>query len=219
MSLALKTGWAHPPLEISDFGFRIADFDPGSASANPKAEILMGWSLGALQWLTDVVTQKVALPAGIVLLAGMARFCSDPEQDYPGTPSAALRAMTLGMRKQPARILRAFFKDAASPVVPDEHTLQRRIDHALALGDSVLLSGLKFLAQTDLRDRLAKVDCPCLVLHGDADRIVPCATGQWLAKHLPHARFLLLRGAGHNLPLDHAAVVAKHIRTFIGDLS
>ena len=46
------------------------------------------------------------------------------------------------------------------------------------------------------------IAAPALVLHGDADRIVPVENGRALAARLPNAEYVELAGAGHNLPLE-----------------
>lgn len=50
---------------------------------------------------------------------------------------------------------------------------------------------------------VATVTAPVLVVHGEADRVVPSAHGRWLAAHLPGAE-LWLRPGGHISVLDAA---------------
>ena len=57
----------------------------------------------------------------------------------------------------------------------------------------------------DASDRLAELSQPTLVVHGDADRIVPTGNGQVLAESIPGARLELLAGAGHLYPTDAPA--------------
>ena len=47
-----------------------------------------------------------------------------------------------------------------------------------------------------------KIDAPALVIHGDADVIVPVENGRALARRLPNARYVELPGRGHNLMLE-----------------
>jgi pimeloyl-ACP methyl ester carboxylesterase len=53
-------------------------------------------------------------------------------------------------------------------------------------------------------DRFAQITMPSLVIHGDADPLVPCSNGQHLAEHLPNAKLLIYPGVGH-LPTIEAA--------------
>jgi 3-oxoadipate enol-lactonase len=47
-----------------------------------------------------------------------------------------------------------------------------------------------------------RIDAPALVIHGDADLIVPVENGRLLASRLPNARYVELAGCGHNLMLE-----------------
>jgi pimeloyl-ACP methyl ester carboxylesterase len=47
-----------------------------------------------------------------------------------------------------------------------------------------------------------RIELPTLVIHGDQDLIVPVENGRMLASRLPHARYVELRGVGHNVPLE-----------------
>jgi len=50
---------------------------------------------------------------------------------------------------------------------------------------------------SDRYDRLPQVAAPTLVIHGDADPLVPYANGEVLARRIPGARLHTLRGCGH----------------------
>ena len=49
-----------------------------------------------------------------------------------------------------------------------------------------------------------EVTVPALLLHGDADRVVPPAHAAWLAQHLPDAELRLRPGDGHITVMDGA---------------
>ena len=52
------------------------------------------------------------------------------------------------------------------------------------------------------RDALARVLVPTLVIHGDADRLVPVVGGRMTADAVPGAELLVLEGVGHRLPRE-----------------
>ena len=58
---------------------------------------------------------------------------------------------------------------------------------------------------------------PVLILHGDGDRMVPCAHGRWLAAHCPTAELRMIPEAGHITVLDRApdalAWIGAHSRS------
>jgi 3-oxoadipate enol-lactonase len=49
----------------------------------------------------------------------------------------------------------------------------------------------------DVAARLGEIDVPTLVLHGDADPLVPVANGRFLAEHIAGARLIVYEGVGH----------------------
>jgi pimeloyl-ACP methyl ester carboxylesterase len=59
---------------------------------------------------------------------------------------------------------------------------------------------------------LADITAPVLLLHGEADRMVPAAHGQWLAAHCPGAELRLIAGAGHITVLDSAPAALDWVR-------
>lgn len=53
---------------------------------------------------------------------------------------------------------------------------------------------------------------PVLILHGDKDRMVPSAHGEWLAAHCPTAKLRLVPDAGHITVLDSAPAALTWLR-------
>src|SRR5712691_7910162 len=60
-----------------------------------------------------------------------------------------------------------------------------------------------------------RIDAPTLVLHGDADVIVPVENGRMLASRLPNARYVELPGRGHNLLLEDPATFNRLVLEFL----
>jgi pimeloyl-ACP methyl ester carboxylesterase len=60
-----------------------------------------------------------------------------------------------------------------------------------------------------------RIDVPALVLHGDADVIVPVENGRMLASRLPNARYVELPGRGHNVPLEDPATFNELVLEFL----
>ena len=56
---------------------------------------------------------------------------------------------------------------------------------------------LDILEKADLRDLLASVRCPLQFITGSDDYICPRAIVDWVAGHIPNARFDFIDGCGH----------------------
>lgn len=70
----------------------------------------------------------------------------------------------------------------------------------------------------ELPDSVARVDSDALVIHDEADREVPLASGLALARAWPGARFLATRGLGHRAVLKDAAVVRDAVDFIAGEV-
>jgi pimeloyl-ACP methyl ester carboxylesterase len=69
---------------------------------------------------------------------------------------------------------------------------------------------------TDFRKDLAKVDVPALVIHGDADRILPIeATGRRTQELVKGSRLVVVEGAPHGLTWTHADKVNAELVSFL----
>jgi pimeloyl-ACP methyl ester carboxylesterase len=58
----------------------------------------------------------------------------------------------------------------------------------------------------------ARIGVPVLVLHGDADRVVPSAHGEWLARAIPGAELRIACGDGHISVLRSAPAALDWLR-------
>ena len=67
----------------------------------------------------------------------------------------------------------------------------------------------------DVRDRIAGIRAPTLVVTGVEDRLTPPKFGRFLAETVPGARLVEVPGAGHFPQLEQPAAVAAAIREFV----
>ena len=68
----------------------------------------------------------------------------------------------------------------------------------------------------DFRNDLAKVDIPAMVMHGDADRILPiAASGLRTAKLIKGARLVVVKDGPHCITWTHADEVNRELVSFL----
>jgi pimeloyl-ACP methyl ester carboxylesterase len=72
-----------------------------------------------------------------------------------------------------------------------------------------------YLHHRALLGRLPRFDRPALILAGDQDALVPTAHAHAYAAALPHAKLVMLSGAGHSLHLEEPARAAEAILRFL----
>ena len=69
---------------------------------------------------------------------------------------------------------------------------------------------------TDFRKDLPRIDVPTLVMHGDADRILPiAASGARTAQLIKGARLVVVKGAPHGMLWTHADQVSAELVGFL----
>jgi non-heme chloroperoxidase len=69
---------------------------------------------------------------------------------------------------------------------------------------------------TDFRKDLARIDVPTLVMHGDADRILPiAASGAKTAKLIKNAKYVVVKDGPHNIAWTHPEVVNAELLSFL----
>ncbi len=73
----------------------------------------------------------------------------------------------------------------------------------------------RWAATIDVRPLLAGLQIPTLVLHREADRLVPASDGRYLAEHIPHAVFAELPGAIHTLFLADQRTTIDTVVAFL----
>lgn len=74
---------------------------------------------------------------------------------------------------------------------------------------------LQAASRHDVWDGLATIGVPVLVVHGDADVLVPTENGRRIASRVPGAELLLVAGAGHMLQADAGDVVREAVLGFL----
>jgi non-heme chloroperoxidase len=69
---------------------------------------------------------------------------------------------------------------------------------------------------TDFRKDVAKIDIPTLVMHGDADRILPItAAGARTAKLIKGAKYVVVKGGPHNIAWTFPEIVNPELVRFL----
>ena len=174
---------------------------------------IIGWSTGGIIAL-ELARLFPDDFGRLVLLSSTPKFCEGDDFPY-GIPVNTLKAMQLGLRRSPERTLKDFLNQAASPVCLDEDQLEEGVANALTQGKDVMRDGLKYLKDSDYRDGLRNIKCPCLILHGRRDQIIPYGAAQWLDENLPTSDVVIYPEGGHQLLMQYGSDVVSRISAFL----
>jgi len=67
-------------------------------------------------------------------------------------------------------------------------------------------------------DRLHQIAVPTLVITGDADRLVPPANSDILAKHIPGAKLVKIPGGSHAFNFETPDVFNREVLNFLASV-
>jgi non-heme chloroperoxidase len=134
----------------------------------------------------------------------------------PDNPEGPLTAAKAGeMTAQLTADREAFYDDftkqffsanADGDVLVSEPQRQQAIGLALQADKLAALEAMQSFGLADFREDLSKVTVPTLVLHGDADGIVPFeGSGARTLEAIPGSELELIAGAPHGLNVSHAS--------------
>jgi pimeloyl-ACP methyl ester carboxylesterase len=128
----------------------------------------------------------------------------------PGKPIADLFAML------PDELFATFFNDTANmeEVLPDFESLEE-VEHQF--GEAATLARLAWNPRFDpkLERRLARVECPALVVRAEHDRLLPDEMAERYAELLPVARIETVPGTGHALIVEQPQATADVVSSFV----
>lgn len=88
----------------------------------------------------------------------------------------------------------------------------------LDVDPAVLLGDFHACDAFDVRQRLAQISVPTLVLCGDQDQLTPLKYSEYLQAHIPGARLVVVENAGHMVMLERPQKTAEAISSFLQGL-
>ena len=186
------------------------------AQVIPGVSDVLGWSLGGL------VAQRIALnqPDRIRRLilvgstpcfvnkegwdagvnpANFESFAQAVNSDYKATimKFLTLQCMNADDARSTLKQLRASFETRPTPT---QTTLQR---------------ALQILLDADLRDEVANIRKPTLLIHGDRDTLAPVQAAHWMMQQLPHGFLRVISGSAHAPFLSHSEQFIAALNQFL----
>jgi pimeloyl-ACP methyl ester carboxylesterase len=143
----------------------------------------------------------------------------------PDNPEGLEGAVFEGMQKAVAADRYAFFTEFFKNFYNTDVLLGKRVSEQTVQASWNIAAGASATASLacvptwheDFREDLKRIDVPTLVIHGDADRILPiAASGQRTAKLVKGSRLAIVKGGPHCITWTHAEEVNAELMNFIG---
>ena len=206
-------GWSSQPWTGYDYDTFAADLHALIRHLDLRDVTLVGFSMGGgevVRYVGKYGTDRVAK----AVLAGAVPPYLYKSADNPGggLDDATIRQFEEAVRGDRLAFLddftRNFFaaglKTKVAPLVSEPFRLYCR-DIAAYASSKGTLDCIAAWGRTDFRPDVAKVRVPTLVIHGDADAIVPFeVSGKRSHESIPGSRLVLVKGGPHGFNATHA---------------
>jgi non-heme chloroperoxidase len=236
--------WEKQVLALLDAGYRVITYDRRGfgASSQPSLgydydtfaadlntlmtkldlhnAVLVGFSMGTgevTRYLGKYGSERVSKA---VLMGPVPPFLLKTDDNPEGVDSAVFEGIMNAIVADRPAYFSAFFKDFFNVDV----LLGDRISHEaiqaswnVAVGASAKAT-LNCVSSwlTDFRDDLPQIDVPTLIIHGDADRILPLeSTAARLPKLIKNSQLVIIPGGPHAINWTHADQVNPVLLEFL----
>jgi len=171
--------------------------------------VLVGFSMGGGEVARYIGTYGTERVSKAMLLGAVPPFLLQTEDNPHGAPQAVFDGMVAGVKHDRLAFLDGFFpnfynSDAKYPDVSADLIPYSKSIAWIASPQATQQCVVAF-GTTDFREDLTRFDVPTLVVHGDADRIVPIAiSGAMSAATIKDSHYEVLTGAPHGFAATHA---------------
>jgi pimeloyl-[acyl-carrier protein] methyl ester esterase len=175
-----------------------------------------GWSLGgqiAMHWAMREPEKIVRL----VLVSSTPCFAERKDWQL-GMSQHILQQFADDLEKNHAATLRRFLALQVRGSERERELLAEMRASLFSRGEpdmDALRGGLEILRGTDLRDVLPDIKQPALVIAGERDKLSLPAASNLMARKMPNARKVEIRGSAHAPFLSHPDEFAKHVVGFM----
>lgn len=100
----------------------------------------------------------------------------------------------------------------------DARMIEKSAAQLRASGQAIVLSDFSACDKFDVRDRLAEIRTPTLVICGAADQLTPPKFSEFLADKILGARLALVEKAGHHVMIEKPETVNLTLMSFVSNL-
>lgn len=181
---------------------------------------LVGFSMGGGEVARYIARHGESRLRSVVFAAAVPPYLSKAADNPEGplTPEKA-QQMKKALQEDRASFFDLFTKDFFSANGALQVTAAQR-GEAVALcnqsAQHAALACMESFGTTDFREDLKKVSVPTLVIHGDADAIVPfTGSGQRTHRAVPHSQLIKVKNAPHGFNVSHTQVFNDALLSFL----
>jgi non-heme chloroperoxidase len=183
---------------------------------------LVGFSMGGGEVARYIGKYGSETVSKAVILSGVPPYLLKTPDNPEGVDKNVFTGIETAIKADRYAFFTEFFKnfyntDVLTGKLVSEQTVQASWNVAAGCSATATLECVSTW-HTDFRKDVARIDVPTLVMHGDADRILPItAAGPRTAKLIKGARLVVVEGGPHCITWTHSEVVNRELLAFLGE--
>lgn len=214
-------GWSSQPWSGYDYDTFAADLKALMEHLDLREATLVGFSMGGgevARYIAKYGTERVSK---VVFAAAVPPYLyKSADNPGGGLDDATIAQFEGGVKKDRIAFLENFsqnFFSANGKLVISEAQRNYAVEIGAFASPKGTLDCIGAFARTDFRADLAKITIPSLVIHGEADAIVPFAvSGKRTAETIPGCQLVTIPGGPHGINATHPAEFNQALLDFIG---
>lgn len=219
-----RRGFGESDKPVAGYGYKtLAEDLSGLIEALDLHDVtLVGFSMGGGEVVQYIADHGESRLQSIVLAAAIPPFLMKlpNNPDGPLEPAKAAK-MTLDLTTDSDAFYDGFTKqffsaNADGVVLVTEAQRQEALALCKQASKVAALEAMQVFGLADFRDELPKISVPTLIIHGDADGIVPLeGSGARAHQAISHSKLHVIAGGPHGINVSHAAEFNSHLIQFL----
>jgi peroxiredoxin len=201
-----------------DYDTFASDLNDLMTTLDLRGATLAGFSMGGGEVARYIGRYGEDRVAKAMLLGAVPPFLLKTDDNPDGAPQSLFDGMLTGVKKDRAAFLADFFPNFYNTDTVASHADLIPLSKSIAWPASPIGTQQCIVAfgTTDFREDLKRVTVPTLIVHGDADRIVPLdISGRKSHAMIAGSRLEVLQGAPHGFAATHAEELSRLMVEFL----
>lgn len=213
-------GKSDRPWERYDYITLADDLNELITQLNLSEVTLVGFSMGGGEIASYIGKYGNDKISKVVFVSSVTPFRLKTEDNPAGADKETFEATIHKIEEDRPAFLIAFGKKFYGIEENNQAVSQAMLDWnqnlCLMSSAKATVDCVRSFSETDFREGIKKITVPALIIHGDADKIVPIeVSGDKTAAMLPHAKYIVYNNAPHGLFLTEKEKLNIDLISFI----